>query len=418
MKPKLTTLANGLTVVSKTNPYTSMLNIGIWGRFGTRHEQKNLNGLAHLCEHMTFKGTKTRSELEINEQIADCGGCSEAWTEFGTTSFCLEVMKKDHEFAIELLSDLIMNSTYEEKNIALEKKIILQEMYEDKNDDDDFFQDEFLRLIYGEQSLSFDILGTPESLRQISKADLENWRQQNFVGQNLILSASGNLTHEELVDLAEKYFNQLPTGKKVINEPQVYIGGFKHIKKSDPQIRFMLGFDLNLNQGNRAAKLLLKQILGGEEVSRLNTEVRIKKSLAYDIQSNCNYENDVGYLSIESEAEAKNINKILSVTAQEIRKIQNELVTIRELARAKQQMIAILTKNMEDNRSCIETIAEQIINFDTLQDFDMLIKNVMNVTLEDIQKEAKSIFSTKLTFLLQGKLKDYYPYEKLCEMLR
>ena len=160
MLTQLTVLNNGLHVVSKKDETTGMFNIGVWCRCGSRFETPAQNGIAHFCEHMTFKGTTTRSELEINEQIADLGGKSNAWTDMDTTAFSIEVLNEDREAAIELLADILLNSTFTEANIDSERQVIFQEMYEDKNDSDDCFNDAFSQLVYGSQPLGRDILGS------------------------------------------------------------------------------------------------------------------------------------------------------------------------------------------------------------------------------------------------------------------
>ena len=160
MQTQLTVLNNGLHVVSKKDETTGMFNIGVWCRCGSRFETPAQNGIAHFCEHMTFKGTTTRSELEINEQIADLGGKSNAWTDMDTTAFSIEVLNEDREAAIELLADILLNSTFTEANIDSERQVIFQEMYEDENDSDDCFNDAFSQLVYGSQPLGRDILGS------------------------------------------------------------------------------------------------------------------------------------------------------------------------------------------------------------------------------------------------------------------
>ena len=134
MQTQLTVLNNGLHVVSKKDETTGMFNIGVWCRCGSRFETPAQNGIAHFCEHMTFKGTTTRSELEINEQIADLGGKSNAWTDMDTTAFSIEVLNEDREAVIELLADILLNSTFTEANIDSERQVIFQEMYEDENE--------------------------------------------------------------------------------------------------------------------------------------------------------------------------------------------------------------------------------------------------------------------------------------------
>lgn len=417
MKPQISILENGLTVISHKNPSSSIINIGIWVKVGSRYEALHQNGLAHLCEHMTFKGTQTRSEIDINEQIADIGGSSEAWTTSNSTSFCLEVLNKDLEFAVELLSDIILHSKFDEEDIKAEKKIILQEMFEDQNDDDDMFDDEFSKLIFGEQSLGRDILGTPKSINSFTKKDLEEFRDTYYVASNMILSAAGNINHQEFIQLAEKYFNSLPKGTPAAAIPQKYIGGFNHIRQDSSKVMFRIGFSLNPDNKTNAAKLLMNQILGGCESSRLNTEVRIKKSLAYDIACSLENELDVGFISITAEAQVKNINHILDLTAKEIRKLKSETVTEKELNQAKRQMIVTLIKRSEENDSCYVVSAEQWIAFGKLQPLDKLIELIESVTAEDIKNATNEVFSSKLTYLIQGNINAYYDYNKMVKLL-
>lgn len=144
----------------------AMFNVGVWCRCGSRFETPAQNGIAHFCEHMTFKGTTTRSELEINEQIADLGGKSNAWTDMDTTAFSIEVLNEDREAAIELLADILLNSTFTEANIDSERQVIFQEMYEDENDSDDCFNDAFSQLVYGSQPLGRRHSRQPGNARQ------------------------------------------------------------------------------------------------------------------------------------------------------------------------------------------------------------------------------------------------------------
>lgn len=417
MKPKLTILTNGLTIVSQKNPSSSMINIGIWVKVGSRHEDLSHNGLAHLCEHMIFKGTKTRSEIDINEQVADIGGNSEAWTTSNCTSFSLEVLNKDFEFAIELLADVILNAKFDEEDIKAEKKIILQEMFEDQNDDEDIFNDAFSKLIFGEQSLGRDILGTTESLKALTKSDLEEFRAKYYVASNMILSVAGNVNHNDIVMQAEKYFGRLPKGEAATAEPQHYIGGFKHLNPDSSKVMFRLGFDLKPNNKNNAAKVLMNQILGGCENSRLHTEVRVKRSLAYDIGCNLENEIDVGFVSITAEAQVKNINRILELTAKEICRMKSETVSEKELKQAKKQMIVALIKRSEENDSCYAVSAEQWINFGRLQSLEKLIQLIESVTTDDIKNAANEVFSSKLTYLIQGNINAYHNYERMIKLL-
>ena len=171
MQTQLTVLNNGLHVVSKKDETTGMFNVGVWCRCGSRFETPAQNGIAHFCEHMTFKGTTTRSELEINEQIADLGGKSNAWTDMDTTAFSIEVLNEDREAAIELLADILLNSTFTEANIDSERQVIFQEMYEDENDSDDCFNDAFSQLVYGSRwDATFSAAG-----KRSAKSARPNW---------------------------------------------------------------------------------------------------------------------------------------------------------------------------------------------------------------------------------------------------
>ena len=396
MQTQLTVLNNGLHVVSKKDETTGMFNIGVWCRCGSRFETPAQNGIAHFCEHMTFKGTTTRSELEINEQIADLGGKSNAWTDMDTTAFSIEVLNEDREAAIELLADILLNSTFTEANIDSERQVIFQEMYEDENDSDDCFNDAFSQLVYGSQPLGRDILGSRETLGKIGKPELDAWRQRCYCGENLILSAAGNFEHEELVRLAEKYFGKLPRGQKAVRLPQRYIGGFRHIRPEESEVKFELGFDLLAGHPyyKREAKYLALQILGGEEVSRLNTEARIKRSLVYDISTSVVDETDVGFVGITAAAQAENINRILDVVIAEIKKLAAEPVSSRELERAKRQMIVALTKKAEDNEDSIEVSAEQLLNFGRLRSTEEQISRINAVSTDDVLAAAAAIFAT------------------------
>ena len=417
MSAKVSVLENGLTVITECKPYTRMLNIGIWVKAGSLYETPVTSGLSHFTEHMLFKGTKRRNACQISQQIADRGGTTDAWTSLDHTGYSMEVLIEDCEFAMDILSDMMMNPQFDTSEINLERKVILQEQEDESHDPELMLSESFHSLIYPGQAMSRNILGSRRNIQNVTRKKLMAFHKNFYVGSNLILSAVGNLEHEKIVSLAQSYFGSVPKGQCQETAPIHYVGGFKHINKDCDRVMLGLGFDIPYRKELETAVILMSQILGTGDTSRLYTEIREKKGLVYEISANLQTCKKVGILDIFAECNATNVNEILKLITLEINKLRHILVAEEELNRVKKQMLVALIRNMEQGEFVCGSNAEQFIKLGRLKTSEGLITKIEQVTPEKIREAAEGIFSSKLTYIVHGKVSAYTTYEQLQKML-
>lgn len=417
MNAKVSVLDNGLTIITECKPYTRMLNIGIWVKAGSLYETPVTSGLSHFTEHMLFKGTKRRNARQISQQIADRGGTTDAWTSLDHTGYSLEVLVEDCEFAMDILSDLVINPQFDNTEINLERKVILQEQEDESHDPELMLSESFHALIYPGQAMSRNILGSRRNIQNVTRKKLMDFHKSFYVGSNLILSAVGNIEHEKIVSMAQRYFGSVQKGQCQETAPSHYVGGFTHINKNCNRVMLGLGFNIPYRKELETAVILMSQILGTGDTSRLYTEIREKKGLVYEISTNLQTCTKVGILDIFAECNAANVNEILKLIIDEINKLRNVPVEEEELNRTKKQMLVALIRNKEQGEFVCESNAEQFIKEGRLKATDGLIAQINNVTPAQIQEAAKGIFSSKLTYIVHGNVSGYIGYEQLQKML-
>ena len=207
MSVNMTRLSNGMTVVSDQMPHLKSSAVGVWVNAGSRSEQENEHGISHLLEHMAFKGTKTRSAVQIVEEIESVGGDVNASTGIENTSYFVRILEDDLPLAIDILGDILANSTFDEEELEREKQVIVQEIGAAYDMPEDRVFDHILEQAYPDQPLGRTILGTPETVQGFSSQDIKNYMGTHYHGPNMILSAAGAVNHDDLVNLGEKAFS-------------------------------------------------------------------------------------------------------------------------------------------------------------------------------------------------------------------
>mgnify|MGYP001481689197 CR=1 FL=1 len=214
MTQQLTILPNGLRILTDEVPTVESVAIGAWVDVGTRNEDLSDNGVAHMVEHMLFNGTNARSAKDIVQQIENVGGQMNAYTSRENTAYFIHLLKEDTELAMDVISDMVQDSIFPDKEIEKERDVIIQEIGMCADTPDDVVFDLYQETAYPKQSLGAPILGTADIIQKIGKSTLDNYIQNFYTAENIVVSASGNIKHDKIVKLAEKYFTNLPTKQK------------------------------------------------------------------------------------------------------------------------------------------------------------------------------------------------------------
>lgn len=412
---KVEKLANGLTVITDYVPTVESVLVGLMSAVGSVNETESINGISHFLEHMAFKGTKTRTYTQIAEMIEDIGGDINAYTSKDHTFYYTKVLKEYLENGIDILSDIIQNSVFDEVETSKEKNVILQELYNSLDTPDDIIYDYFAETAYPNQSLGRPILGTEETIKSITPDKLRNYISENYCADKLFLIVSGNFDHSKVIELAKKYFtNLIPAGNCSIPHSK-YNGGYFKKQKDLEQIHLMIGFESSpiSNRKGVFAENVLNNVLGGGMSSRLFQEVREKQNLVYTIYSAMNNFTDTGCMYIYTSTDTEKINKVVDVTSKEILKVCENGITEKELNRAKISYKSSLLMGLESTSVRMRMLGRQMQHYGKIISMEENVELIESISIQDIIDTANRVFSSTPTVAYLGNVSDVYDMDTI-----
>jgi predicted Zn-dependent peptidase len=390
---KLTTLPNGLRVASRTMPGIETAAVGLYADTGSRFEPARLNGLAHLFEHMVFKGAGGRSAREISEAIEDVGGDLNAATDRDSTSFTASVMAEHIPLGIELIADMILKPHFNPDELEREKDVVLQELGEARDTPNDIIFEDLQAAAFTDQPLGRSILGSEESLAAIAVGDLHGWRTGQYRAGGLSLVAAGKVEHDQLVELAERHFGVLPAGAPPEPEAAHFTGGDRVGRAASDQAHIALGFPApaQLADDYYAARLF-SDAVGGGMSSRLFQQLREERGLAYSVYAMVQPWRDCGLFAIyaaaarrQSAAAAQLIEEILAEAAR--------AVTQRELDRVRTQAKAGLLMSLESSWGQAHYVARMLSLHGRLVEPAEVVRDLEAVSLEEMREAGRAMLA-------------------------
>ncbi len=414
---KVTTLPNGMRIITDVVPSVESVAIGVWAGVGTRNEDLKINGAAHMVEHMLFKGTKTRDALEIAEVIENVGGNMNAYTSREMTSYHIHLLKDDLPLALDVLSDMVQNSTMPEEEIERERGVILQEIGMCNDTPDDIIFDHHFETAYPNQALGAPILGTSKIIKSMSREALMGYVERFYTPDQLILCVSGNFDAAELLKMAEDKFTSLPVSNPHKDVSANYQGGEFREQRDLEQSHVILGFQgVAQTDENYYATQILATILGGGMSSRLFQEIREKRGLVYSVYSFHSAYKDDGQFGIYAGTGPDKLPELIPVMCEEVLKIGGSIQD-QELNRAKAQLRSSTLMARESMMSRADQNAKSMILRGRLRTMDEIINAINIVTAEDLEKVAKQIFSGQPTLTALGPLDQLEDFGKIKERL-
>ncbi len=418
MSIKVTTLDSGLRVITDTVPEMETVALGVWADVGTRHEDLQHNGVAHMVEHMMFNGTPTRTSREIAEAVEDVGGQINAYTSREITAYYIHLLKNDMPMAMDILSDILQRPTFPDSELEKERGVILQEIGMTNDTPDDVVFDYYQETAYPGQALGAPILGREDIIENMKKETLYDYVHRFYTPSKLVISAAGNIDHEAFAAMAQTMFADLPPDSAQTYEKARYTGGEVRVSKDLEQSHVVLGFQgINREDPDYYSAIILGTILGGGMSSRLFQEVREKRGLVYSIYASHSSYHDDGQFEIYAGTGPENLNELVPVTCDEIVKTMNDLVTEAELNRAKAQIKAGILMSRESMLSRANRQAKYLINFNRAPDVSRLISMVDAVTVYSVQKIAQKIFTGTPTLAALGPLDNLTSYDQIRKKL-
>jgi len=386
-------LANGMTIVTDRMDHLESASLGIWVKAGSRDETAQEHGIAHLLEHMAFKGTSSRTARDIAVQIENVGGDVNAATSAETTSFYARVLKNDVPLAIDILADILNNSLFDPEELSREQHVILQEIGAAKDSPEDVVFDNFQSVAFKDQPLGRPIMGTPETVSSFKPEHIRTYLSDHYHGPNMVLSASGNVDHDQIVKMAESRFGGF--GSSPVRPPEEchYTGGESLISKDLMEAQIVMGFEGRAYQvRDFYASQVLSTLLGGGMSSRLFQEVREKHGLCYSIYAFHWGFSDTGLFGIHAATENADIPKLIPVILEQLR-FAGEEIRQEELNRARAQISAGLMMSLESPASRAGQIARQILLFGRPISNEELMERLNALTVERLRDLAARLFT-------------------------
>ena len=398
MGSQVTTLANGIRVASHRMPEVETVSLGLWVGSGARHEQEHEHGLSHLLEHMAFKGTSSRSARKIAEEIEEIGGDLNAATGLDSTAYYARVLKGDDNIALTLLADILLNSAYDTAELDKEREVILQEIAGTRDSPDDLAYEMLQETAFPGQALGRQILGTPESVKSISAADLRAYRPGAMV-----FSAAGAIDHEKWVRHVEALFGGLTAGSQGEEIPARYVGGLASSEKPFEQSHLLIGFPApSFLDWDYYTAQVFSGLFGGGMSSRLFQEVRERRGLCYAIYSSMWALKDTGMLAVHAATGPEMVEDLARVVAAEFADIVEKGPSAPEMQRSKAQLKAGLLMALESSSVRAEQMARHLMAHDRFVSVAELMDKVNEVNAESVQVLAARILKTEPSIALVG----------------
>ncbi|HTC65491.1 MAG TPA: pitrilysin family protein [Candidatus Acidoferrum sp.] len=393
-------LPNGLVVITETMPHVRSVSIGVWVRSGSRREAPDENGLAHFIEHMVFKGTERRSAEAIAREMDSVGGMLDAFTSKEQICFNAKVLDEHLPIAFDVIADLILRPNFDSEDVTKEQQVILEEIKMDMDNPEYLLHEVFTRGFWPQHALGRPILGTPETVknfnRQVLKTRFASW----FAPDHLVVTAAGNVTHEQVLDLVKREFGHLqPSGQHAPHiAPRTEAPIHLEKKRDLEQVHLCVGVpSVPLGHEDRFGVAVLNNLLGGGMSSRLFQNIREKRGLAYAVFSEITPYSDAGMLTVYAGSAKETVGRVLDLIVSEFRDLKKSLVTEEELTRSKNHLKGSLMLSLESTSARMSNLARQELYFRRFYSLDEILDSIEAVTREQLLSLARQYFRAEDT---------------------
>lgn len=403
-----TTLKNGMRVISEKIPSVRSVSIGVWIHVGSRDETEKTNGISHFIEHMHFKGTKKRNALQIAYELESRGGAINAFTSREHTCYYARIMSAHLPKAMEILGDVLNNSTFTPGNIKKEKAVILEEIKDVADSPGDYIHDLFTSRMWDSHPLGRPIMGNEDTVNGMSRKKITDFINENYRSSNIVIAAAGDISHKKLIDLTKKYFKWANNDPK----PELSIPATSDFtlhahKNGTNQTHVSLGFpSISFTNPSRYAILAANTLLSGGMSSRLFQNIREKKGYCYTIYSFQEFFQDIGLFSIYFGTDEKYLVNATNLVLKELNRLKKKKLDRTELSKIKDQLKGNLMLSLESTTNRMNRVARQELMLGRYIDLDETIRNIDRITSKQIFDVANQIFDReKLTMVTLGPVK-------------
>ncbi len=400
-----TTLNNGLRIVTEKMPSVRSVTLGVWIDVGSRFEEPEENGISHLIEHMLFKGTHTRTPQEIALALESVGGNLNAFTSREYTCYTAHILEEHLEVAIEVLADMLADSTISPVNLNREKMVICEEIKEAEENPGDYIHELFSRTFWGQHPLGKPVLGTRKTVTNINRSRVLEYFNRHYRSQSVVVAAVGKVNHTKLVQLAKKYFlfldgtSEPPQAAYRDNSPGVTVETNDH-----NQTHLCLGYPgISYVDSDKLAMLALHTYLGGGSSSVLFQKIREAKGLAYSLYTFHDFFRDSGVFGIYLGTDKTRLRQALEIILTEFRKMKKRRISGSRLDKIKTQLKGQMALAMESPNSRMNRLAREELRNQPRKPVEKFLSEIDNITSSQILELSNCIFDdNELTVAVLG----------------
>lgn len=409
---QVTTLENGLTIITDELPYIESFSLGIGVAVGSRHDFDGKEGIAHFLEHSVYRRTKNRSSRQIAVHLDNVGAYSNAYTTKELTLFYVRATKFHFQKCFEILSDIVLNPIFIASEINKERQIIIEEIKSYDDDPEELIFDLADEVIFPNHKLGHSIDGTTQSLLKTDENDLKAFHEKFYVPQNLVIAVAGNISHQTVLAEVERHFSskQNNSSKPAFVAP-IPQKSDKIIHKSIQQAHLILGKQFNrLSTRNKYALSLLNIIFGDGMSSRLYQNLREKKGLAYSVFSQLNFYSDCGSIMHYIATDKSKIALAEELILKELKDISLNKVKKSEFQRAKEQLKTAKILEFESVSARMQNLIKNYITQNKIENLQNVITEIDNINLDDIAFIIENVYNENnlCKILLSPKNKGYF----------
>jgi predicted Zn-dependent peptidase len=413
MTVQVTTLANGLRIVTDPMNSVETVALGVWVGAGTRHETAEVNGISHLLEHMAFKGTAKRSAQQIAEEMDNVGGQLNAYTSRDHTAYFAKVLKEDTGLATDVIADIFLNSTMNADELEREQHVVVQEIYQAIDTPDDIIFDHAQATAFPNQPLGWPVLGQEKIVRSITPERLKSHMAGHYAPEATIISAAGALQHDTFVRLVEQAFGTIAARERPKVVPATYTGGDFRETRELEQAHLVLAFaGVAHDDPDYYNVAALSTLLGEGLSSRLFQEIREKRGLAYSVFSSTQSFSDAGLFTVYAGTGPEDLPELVPVLCSEIKRV-GDSITADEVNRARAQLKAGLLMSLESPSSRCAQRARQLLVYGRPQSVQEVIAKVEEVDRAGIARAAGRVLCSGPTVAAIGDLSRLEDFDQL-----
>ncbi|MGD9929804.1 MAG: M16 family metallopeptidase [Mangrovibacterium sp.] len=392
------TLNNGIRIIHQQVD-SPAAHFGIILNTGSRDELLEEQGIAHFIEHVIFKGTKKRKAYHIISRIEDVGGELNAYTSKEETAVYATFLNEHYDRSMELISDIISNSTFPDKELEREKEVVIEEINSYKDSPSELIFDDFDELLFDGHPIARNILGTPQLVKSFNKKSILNFIEKNYHTNEMVLSSVGNIPFERFLFLAEKYFGSI-AAKPRTQQRQIfnnYKPGFLRVKKDTFQTHCVIGnIAYNANDEKRMGMVLLNNILGGQSMnSRLNLSLRERNGMAYNVESNYTAFSDTGQFNVYFGTDRENLERAIKLVNKEFLLLKEKKLGGLQLSKAKKQLIGQIAISSENRDDLMLTLGKSFLLYNKVDSLPEIYEKIEHISSEMLLEIANEILDEK-----------------------